>query len=797
MSAVTSWLRALVIEPRLRRRALVFLAVLALSFVPMAGTLGYFSSLLLAPPMSLLAALIGVEGVRAIRSPLSSRRLAAEKPAARDGFEALWRLAGDGIVEMVWLLGSALAPLLLGMLWNQNCDPLAGLAYFVIGPVCAVVIGWTAGVGMTILIGDRPRWQQVLAAFVPFFASTLIAVHRLYFEPVVFAYDPFWGWFSGPIYDEGVGIGRQFLFYRAYNFLAVAAVWLVLQAGTDQALRLSARRMFADGPRRARSIVALVLIAAAVTIGATAPRWGFTATTQSIAKVLSGTRETEHFVIRYVPSSVTAREIEVVAAEHEFAWAQLERQLGRAPDRKVESFIFVNGSQRRALMGADKVEVSPPWRQQMYLSHRLWPHDVMHHELAHAFLGDFGDGLLGLPIAGFRFNGALVEGVPTALTPRPHDNLGLHEQAAILDRLDKRPPLAKIMGAGFWGAAASRAYTAAGSFVLWLADTRGWPTVAELYGNAGNFEATYGTSLAELEREWLEFLRSIPLREQDIEGQAQRFERGSVFRRPCAHRVAELLRESARAQLHGLRDEAIEIQQKLCRIEPDDPGHVLRLASMHASFGEFETAARLLDELAERKDLTATVEAVIAEQRGDTALLAGRLTDAAPHYAIALELGLAEARRRQLQIKLTAAKDPALAPLIAEYFDPFGRHDDSEAAAILKVWTATKIAKLPRHQALGNYLLGRQFLVIAAPSQAAEVLALALAPAPGEPELPGPEIQRAALLSQVSAFTQIGAWDRARALLDRLEAIAEGEGHRQEIAEWRERIDFFEVWFAV
>jgi hypothetical protein len=332
--------------------------------------------------------------------------------------------------------------------------------------------------------------------------------------------------------------------------------------------------------------------------------------------------------------------------------------------------------------------------------------------------------------------------------------------------------------------------------VLWLAETRGWPAVAELYGNAGDFERTYGTSLAELEEEWLAFLRAIPLREQDIEAQAQRFEKASVFRRPCAHKAAELLRESARAQLHGRRDEALELQRNLCKIEPEDPNHVLRLASMHASFGEFDTAAALLDELATRDNLTSTTEAIIAEQRGDTALLDGELSVAANHYEAAMQRGLTEARRRQLQIKLSATKDSELAPLIADYFDPFGGDDDSEAGAILKLWTAKQIAELPGHQALGNYLLGRQFLIIAAPEQAAEVLGLALAPTPGEPKLPSPEIERAALLSQVSALTQLQAWDYARALLDRLDALAEGEGHRQEVAEWRERIEFFAEWFA-
>src|SRR5690606_32575405 len=108
----------------------------------------------------------------AIQSSAPGRE--AESSAPRDAGDALWRLVGNGIVELGWLLAVALAPLLLGMLWTVNCDPLGGFAYFVMGPVCTVVIGWTAGVGMTVLIGDRPRWQQLTAAFVPFCASTLV-----------------------------------------------------------------------------------------------------------------------------------------------------------------------------------------------------------------------------------------------------------------------------------------------------------------------------------------------------------------------------------------------------------------------------------------------------------------------------------------------------------------------------------------------------------------------------------------------------------------------------------------------
>lgn len=778
-------LRAIAREGDRRRAAIVFVLVLSLSFVPMAGTLGYFSSLLLAPLLSALAAAAGVDAVMRVRA----RSLA-------DGRAAMWQLWLVGARQLCVLLGTTLAVLLAGMLWTINCDPLGGFAYFLIGPVCSAPLGWLVGVAAAVWLGPRRRWQLLGLAAALLLVSVMIGLRRGYFDPAVFAYDPFVGWFSGPIYDEGIAISRTYLLYRAYNFTAAAALWLALRAGVDGALRLSARRMLADGRRRLETSVALGLGLLALFVGLSAPKLGFSRTVESLGDALGATRETEHFVIHYGPTSPTAREIDMVAAEHEFAWQRLEQRLGRAPERKVHSFVFVSGKQRGALIGANVVEVSPPWRQQMYLSHRPWPHDVLPHELAHAFLGDVGDPLLGLPISGLRFSGALVEGVPTALAPRNRDNLDLHEQAAILDRLDKRPPLAVIMGAGFWGQAASRAYTAAGSFVLWLAQTRGWPTIATIYANAGDFEATYGESLDALEQQWLAFLRALPLREQDIAAQAQRYQRGSVFRRPCAHRVAKLRGEAARARLLGREQDALDTQRTLCRLEPEEPAHALGLAELLAAGESFDEATTVLDELAGRPELTATIRALIDERRGDTALVAGRLDAAAVAYRQAMSYGLDEAQRRQLQIKLAATNDARLAELVVDYFRPFQLDDDSRAAALLQLWTAAEIAELPGQHALGHYLLGRQFLNVQAPEQAAEVLAEALAPPLGEPPLASPELLRAATLAQLSALTQIQAWDRARALLGPLAELAEGRGHLDEVAEWRERIDFFERYFA-
>ena len=90
--------------------------------------------------------------------------------------------------------------------------------------------------------------------------------------------------------------------------------------------------------------------------------------------------------------------------------------------------------------------------------------------------------------AQISINGALLEGFATALAPRAREHLDLHDQAAILDRLDKRPPLQSIMGPGFWGQSSSRAYATAGSFALWLLEHHGAAKLGDLYAHGGDVE---------------------------------------------------------------------------------------------------------------------------------------------------------------------------------------------------------------------------------------------------------------------------------------------------------------------
>ena len=784
-------LRRSLATPALRRRWLLGLATAALTAAPLVGTLGYEGSLVLTAPLAFLGLGVGVDAVRTLRERITR---SDPEPPELDPLPVLLTLA---LRELAILLAIPLAILLVAPLWQPNCDPLMGLAYFAMGPAISAICGVTCGLWGGLLATSRRR-QLGLALLPPLFCL-IVGLWRIYADPVVFAFDPFFGYFAGPIYDEGIPISARYLWFRGYNLLACAAALLAIRLLIAPSLRLqrpAARRFSLAG--------CLLALGLALSLGLRPGHHGFHHDVGSLARSLLGTHVSEHFVIHYAPGSQTARDIELVAAEHEFAWHLLATRLGAAPQAPVHSFVFPSPEHKRALIGAGNTEVAPPWRGQLYLNEQPFPHRVMHHELAHAFSYVFGDPVFGAPAkldwSGPKVNLALLEGFATALAPRPEGSLDLHDQAAILDRLDLRPPLADIMGLGFWGKSSRRAYAAAGSFSLWLIETRGVAAFTSLYRSAGDFNLAYGTSLAELEPQWLAFLAARELRPQDIESLRQRYKQRPIFQRPCAHRAADLAAEANAALVRGDAERRVGALHELCAVEPEQPEHRLALALAQAQTGLRDDAAVTLDTLAVAAlhpgepggfDLSDTLLAILDERRGDLALANNDLALADDHYLRALARGLGEAQQRTLQIKRRAAQDPALAPRVLAYFTPFEPQPDHPGQAVLRLYAALQIAALPGQRALGGYLVGRQLLIVGDGPSARDQLELSLSPGPGEPGLTTPELLRSARLMLLEACVRARDYPRARELLAELAAGPLPAGHRQELDQWRARVEFF------
>lgn len=766
-------------RPRWRRRLLVLVLAAALTTLPLVGSLGYEHGFVLSPLFSLVSMAVGVDAMR---------RVAGTQRAS-------WWILGSAVLrELAMLHGIAIAMTLLGALWQRGCDPLGGLLFYGMGPGLSSLLGASCGVIAASFVAHRRR--ALLLAFVPMASCIALGLWRLYADPVVYAYDPFFGYFSGSVYDEGVAVGERYLRYRGYTLLAGFAALSVLALVLDGRLQRRARPLegLTTGPRALLAVIALATSVASVSLGWNGAQLGFTANEQSIREVLSLRVETEHFVIDYAPRTPDDRTIELIAAEHEFAYAQLKQKMGgRAPAGKIHSFVFRDRGQKRAAMGAGTVQVAAPWRQQIYLDHRDFPHPVLHHELAHIFGNTVGDDLFGVARDGLRLNVGLIEGFATGLAPRPSDRLDLHDQVEVLTALDRRPPLAAIMGPGFLGQSSRVAYTTAGSFVLWLIETRGFEPMATFYRTAGDAEAAYGETLQSLEAQWLEFLADRGgVRPQDVQAQAQRFKRGSVFERPCAHVVAEVRAELGRASARAKFEEAVDLHRELCALEPKQPIHRLGLARGYMDERNVEAALQTLAELEQMPDLTVSVLSRMHELRGDVYLYEGALQQARAAYEAGLALPDDEGHTRMLQLKRAATLDPALAPVLTDYLSLFDIEGDGFTQGIARLAGAHRIRLLDGHEALGSYLVARQLLNVQRPAAAAEFLEEALA---REDTLPSDEFRRAARYELMNAYTQNRAYDEAAAALATLQAEPDiGNGHRLRYAQWHARIAFFRTY---
>src|SRR6202042_1187822 len=108
------------------------------------------------------------------------------------------------------------------------------------------------------------RLLCVLLALAGPLGGVLVSVARFYGSPMVFAYDPFFGYFSGALYDTVVDVRTELWTYRAGTAVTLVGAALVASALRSPvedhgALRLPSRS-------DAGAIVRAALGAAALTV---------------------------------------------------------------------------------------------------------------------------------------------------------------------------------------------------------------------------------------------------------------------------------------------------------------------------------------------------------------------------------------------------------------------------------------------------------------------------------------------------------------------------------------------------
>jgi tetratricopeptide (TPR) repeat protein len=689
---------------RAERGALLVAGVLlsASGFVPQFGGPGYESALaggLVLPTAAAIGTALGV-------------------PRERDAFGALGRGVAFGAV--LALLGALLAT--LHGLRTSFCDAPLGYELWATGPGPGAVLGgaWGAAAGLFATRFRRGRLLAVLLALAGPLTSFLIGLGRFYTSPMVFGFDPFVGYFAGPLYDTIVDPGVRLLSYRigsACSLLAFAVLAWHVERREPGRFRLVWRG------RPGVAVVGTLAAALSVAITLSGARLGHFSTTASIEEALGRSLTQGRCRVVYsagVPKPDAAR----VARECVGHLPEVESYLGARGPELVTVYLFASDGEKGALMGASRTYIAKPWRAEVYVQAAGFPHPTLGHELAHVVSGAFGPGPFRVagPLGGWIPDPGRIEGIAVAASPGEDDDFTLFEWSKALLDLQLLPDMQSVFRLGFLAKSSNAAYTVAGAFVSWFHDRYGAAALRGWYAGKRLEEVTGGKDLSRLDREFREFLGQIRLRPELTAMAKARFDRPSIFGRSCPRRVdRDLAIAEGRLAAGDIRG-AREAFQGLLSLERDSTRAKLGLAQCDLRDGALEAAISRYQALATDPKLSVLERAAALEARSDVQVMAEKTQLAYDGYAQVAKVDADEDRQRTLEIKsIAAAASPRAGVRKLLIGDAERGPSWDEAAPELG-------AEAAEGDPLAQYLVGRNLWLHGRPEAALDYLSRALDP---------------------------------------------------------------------
>ncbi|MFO0664244.1 MAG: hypothetical protein U0174_09840 [Polyangiaceae bacterium] len=440
----------------------------------------------------------------------------------------------------------AFATALVHLLHVRACEPFAQLSLFFFGPFVGCILAGLYGtlVGEVARQRKRRRLFAVVFGLIGPLSCALFSVGRFYRSPMVFAFDPFVGYFSGTLYDTIVDPGEAIYTYRLGSLATVAAclsgaTFFRREEDADGALRL-----WRGGPH-ARWLFGAFAFALAASLWVTSqgPRFGHWHTRESIEAGLGGSIDGPRCHVVY-PKGTKRADAELLLRDCETALVTVEHNMQVQGPARVTAFFFRDADEKKRFMGAAHTYIAKPWRDEVYLQVATFPHPVLQHELAHVVAGKMARGPFRIAgkVGGVLPDPGLIEGVAEAFAPND-DDLTYAQWARAMKELGILPPVSRLFSLGFLGEASSKSYTLAGAFVEYVVARYGMGTLHAWYGGA-DIEALSRKRWPELDSDFRAYLDTIPLPPSAKDFASAKFKKPSMFGRACPHVVDRVKHEA-------------------------------------------------------------------------------------------------------------------------------------------------------------------------------------------------------------------------------------------------------------
>lgn len=642
----------------------------AIGFLPLFAGPGYEAA---------LAAGLILPSIAAVTVALE---VASARPAPLD---ALGRGAAVGAL----FAGIAFVLTLLHGLRAGFCDAWHGTLLFALGPAAGSILGgaWGAFAGLAAAHVARRRRRIAAAACLALsgpLAGVVISLWRFYTSPMVFAYDPFFGVFAGPLYDTVIRSLEPLATYRLGSLASLAAALVLVLHLEWRGERLHVCWIGRPG------VVLLGALAAAASLTVTllGARLGHFSTASSITRALGRSLESKRCRIVY-DRTILGRDARLVGRQCDAQIAAIERYFGTRGPKRVTVFVFASAKQKGRLMGAAGTDIAKPWRHEVYVQAEPYPHPILGHELAHVIAGSFGEGPFHVsgPLDGWVPDPGRIEGVAVAAAPPDDANLTLEQWAHAMLDLKLLPDLHGVFRLSFFEENSSAAYTVAGAFVRWFHHVYGAAALRAWYGGVALPRVTGGKDLGALARDWRASLASVAVPPQAMNTARARFGRPAIFGRRCPH-VVDRLGEQAGARLAendylGARRDYREVLE----LDPHDANALMGLGRCALRAGDEARARQRYEAIADNPHLTRMQQAGAQEALGDLDLSDGHVEQARQRYAKVASDVVDEDHLRELAVKRDTTQADARAAIVALLIgDPRLGTNFGVAAARLTEW---------------------------------------------------------------------------------------------------------------
>jgi len=426
-------------------------------------------------------------------------------------------------------------------LFSVKCSLWDGTLFYLVITVPLIIFGAASGLFCWKVL---PKYPKALFFFLIMIIS-LIPLGEFYFNPQIYFYNLFAGYFPGTIYDEAISVTGKLLIYRFFNFLFFALLLYIILKKSYSRNTISA--CFVLFP-----LIFILL----------SPMIGFSTTKGRIEKELGRTCITEHFEIIY-DKSLDATLLKTIILHHEFYYNELKKFYRTESSGKIVSFLFKNSTQKGLLFGAENADVAKPWLGQIYTIAANY-NTTLKHEISHIFSASMGTGIFKVAKG---INPALIEGIAVASDPF-YGNIYIDQLAATAHKYKYDINLQEIYGGfSFFGNASSISYVYSGSFSNYLIQKNGIDRFGKWYSGEP-FDSVYGYSIKNASEEYYNFLKGIKISLNENTAKLF-FAHQTIFSKICPRYIASKLKKGTEALNEKRFDDAENIYKEILEITPN------------------------------------------------------------------------------------------------------------------------------------------------------------------------------------------------------------------------------------